>query len=483
MSFRYRLRPAGLFLLLLAATALAPLAAGAQELLLTAENRRSLVLTVYNQSLGLVSETRRLDLPAGETLIAIEDVPSQIQPQTVLLAAPGLRIIEQSLAGDLLTPERLLEASLGQTIQIIRTNPATGEARAEDARVLSLAGGLVVQVGNRIETLNLGEPGTRLSFTSLPPGLRSEPALLARVFPGQAGPNDLRIDYLTGGLSWQADYVARLNRGGDYLDLQALVTLTNATDSSFAGAVLRLVAGEVTEGPRVYKGLQTYAARGEAALAMAPAPDMSEAAAAGDRYVYTLAQPVTLRRGETKQIPLLSAQNVRVVQEYRFEGLAGGRPGPEAIGPVNAALVLELVNDADLGLGAPLPAGTLRVYGPAGADGAPLFLGADHVGHTPEGEKARITLGAAFDVTARAARTAYERLSDRSYETGQQITVKNAKAEAAEVVVVGDMPPGWSLREESHDHELESADRVLWRLEVPAGGETVLTYRVRVSNG
>src|SRR5690606_20036882 len=129
-----------------------------------------------------------------------------------------------------------------------------GEARAEDARVLSLAGGLVVQVGNRIETLNLGEPGTRLSFTSLPPGLRSEPALLARVFPGQAGPNDLRIDYLTGGLSWQADYVARLNRGGDYLDLQALVTLTNTTDSSFEGAALRLVAGEVNQGPRTFKG-------------------------------------------------------------------------------------------------------------------------------------------------------------------------------------------------------------------------------------
>ncbi|HMA14827.1 MAG: DUF4139 domain-containing protein [Bacteroidota bacterium] len=481
MSFRYRLRPAALSLVLLASSALAPLGAGAQELLLTAENRRSLVLTVYNQNLGLVSETRRIELPAGETLVAIEDVPSQIQPETVLLAAPGLRIIEQSLAGDLLTPERLLEASLGQTIQIIRTNLMTGEQQVQEARVLSIAGDVVLQVGNRIETLSPNNPFTRIAFTSLPPGLRSEPALLARVFPGQAGPNDLRIDYLTGGLSWQADYVVRLNRTGDYLDLQALVTLSNTTDSSFEGAALRLVAGEVNQGPRTFKGQEMFM-RGQAAVAMAPAADMSQAVAAGDRYVYTLAQPVTLRRGETKQIPLLTAQNVRVVQEYRFEGLASGHPGPEEIGPVNAALVLELANDADLGLGAPLPAGTLRVYGPGGENGAPLFLGADGIGHTPEGEKARITLGAAFDVTARAERTAYERLSDRSYETGQQITVRNAKSEAVEVAVVGDMPPGWSLREESHPHEPESANRVLWRIEVPAGGETVLTYRVRVSN-
>lgn len=473
-----RLHTAALVLLLLASATLLPLGAAAQELRLTAENRRSLILTVYNQNLGLVSETRRLDLPAGETLLAIEDVPGQMLPETVLLAAPGLRIIEQSLAGDLLTPQRLLEASLGQTIQIIRAHPETGADMVEEARVLSLAGGLVVQIGNRIEI----DPPGRPAFTSLPAGLRSAPALLARVFPGQAGPNDLRIDYLTRGLSWRADYVARLNRTSEYLDLQALVTLTNATDSDFEGAALRLVAGEVNQGPQTFKGQQTFM-RAESAVAMAPAADMSEAVAAADRYVYSLANPVTLRRGETKQIPLMSAHNVRVTREYRFEGLVSGHPGLEEIGPLNAALVLELENTTDLGLGAPLPAGIVRVYGPSeSAEGATLFLGADGIAHTPEGEKARLTLGQAFDVTARAERTVYERLSDRSYETGQQVTVKNAKAEAVEVVVAGDMPPGWTLREESAAHERDSANRISWRLAVPAGGETVLTYRVRVSN-
>src|SRR3546814_4057076 len=76
-------------------------AAGAQDLPLSAESRRSLVLTVYNQNLGLVSETRRVDLPAGETLLAIEDVSGLLQPETVLLAAPGLRILEQSLAAEI----------------------------------------------------------------------------------------------------------------------------------------------------------------------------------------------------------------------------------------------------------------------------------------------------------------------------------------------------------------------------------------------
>src|SRR3546814_438109 len=148
-------------------------AAGAQDLPLSAESRRSLVLTVYNQNLGLVSETRRVDLPAGETLLAIEDVSGLLQPETVLLAAPGLRILEQSLAADLLTPERLLEASLGETVQFIRSHPETGVDMVQEARVLSLAGGVVLPIGDRIE---INPPG-RIAFTGLPAGLRSKPTL------------------------------------------------------------------------------------------------------------------------------------------------------------------------------------------------------------------------------------------------------------------------------------------------------------------
>src|SRR3546814_19626171 len=122
MSAPSRLRPA-LLLAVLASAALSPLTVGAQELRLTAENRRSLILTVYNQNLGLVSETRRVELPAGETVLALEDVSSQLQPETVLIAAPGLRVFDHSLAGDLLTPQPLLEASPGQTVQLFPPHP------------------------------------------------------------------------------------------------------------------------------------------------------------------------------------------------------------------------------------------------------------------------------------------------------------------------------------------------------------------------
>ena len=87
----------------------------------------------------------------------------------------------------------------------------------------------------------------------------------------------------------------------------------------------------------------------------------------------------------------------------------------------------------------------------------------------------------AFDVTGRSRITAYERLSNKSYRTAQEITLANAKDEAVRVKVVGHLPPGWRMLEESHPHEAETANRIAWTLSVPAGGEAELTYRVQVT--
>jgi hypothetical protein len=84
-------------------------------------------------------------------------------------------------------------------------------------------------------------------------------------------------------------------------------------------------------------------------------------------------------------------------------------------------------------------------------------------------------------VTARARSTAFERISDNSYETAQEIIVRNTKNRAVEVKVVGTLPPGWRMLEESASHTKESAERIVWTLPVPARGETALSYRVRIT--
>ncbi len=76
----------------------------------------------------------------------------------------GLTVTEQNFDFDLLTPQKLLEKSVGSTIRVIRTNPTTGADTSEDAKVLSVAEGMVVlQIGDRIET---AIPG-RLVFSAV----------------------------------------------------------------------------------------------------------------------------------------------------------------------------------------------------------------------------------------------------------------------------------------------------------------------------
>lgn len=447
----------------------------AAEVKIGEDARSALALTVYNQDLALISETRRFELPGGRNKLAIEGLPASLLPQTARIGGEGFRVLEQNFDANLVSQQRLLEASVGQEVRVIRTHPTTGEETLVTARLISISQGIVLQVGDRIET---SVPG-RLVFDKIPEGLREKPTLLAEVESETGGSGELALRYLTGGLSWSADYVAELNEAEDRLDLSALVTLRNNTGSAFDNATLRLVAGQVNLQTRSPQPSPPMMMRAKGAMMESAAVDMSAPQSVSDRYVYDLARPVTIGARETKQISLLSADGVAVNKTYRFDGLANAHGGANEIGPVNAAITLEIENGEETGLGLPLPAGIVRVY--QADQTASLFLGEDSLNHTPEGEKAELRLGDAFDITARAKHTAVDRISRDTYESEQEIVVENAKDEAVKVEVAGFFPQGWKMLTESSAHEKETANQVVWKLDVPTGGSTTLTYRVRVS--
>jgi hypothetical protein len=451
-------------------------AGAAEELRIGPDARQSLSLTVYNQNLAMVSERRRVSLGAGANRLAILGVSPQIRTETLSLGGDGLTLLEQAFEANLLSAPDLLQRALGGPVWVKRQDDEGGGPRYEEATLVSLSEPPLVRIGERLEAVarnDLAFPAALAEGT----GLRARPLLTALVESESAGPHDLSIGYLTGGLGWQADYVGVVAADADRLALTALVTLTNNSGNSFDTASLRLVAGDVSQVPGAPQP------RAEV-MAMAAAPKMArdmEQAPVGDLHVYSLDRPVSLPDRSTKQVPLLSAPQVEVVREYRFEGLVNAYGGAREVGPVHAAVVLSLHNEQESGLGRPLPAGVMRIY-QAGADGsAEVFLGEDRIGHSPEGAELRLNIGRAFDVTAKAKQTDFERLSDKSHESAQAITVKNAKESAVEVQIVGDLPLEWRMVEESQPHERESATRVIWRLQVPAKDEATLSYRVRIT--
>jgi hypothetical protein len=449
------------------------LPAMAEEQRVGLDDQTGVAVTIYNQDLALVRDARVMTLIKGENDVAFIDVSGHIQPETALLKSSGgkLDVLEQNFDFDLLTPEKLLEKSVGGTVRVIVTDPKTGKEPVEEAKVLSVANGVVLQIGDRIETQ---APG-RIVFAEVPPNLRSRPTLVTKISSDTAGKLPVELDYLTGGLSWAADYVAELAPDERSIELKGWVTLTNTSGTSYRNAKLQLVAGDVN---RVRREMAAGAATAVPMSAAAPAP-MAEQALF-EYHLYTLGRPTTIAENQTKQVELLTGHSIPVTKEYRFANLAPGYNYQMGEAPrVNASVRLKFVNTEKSGLGIPLPQGIVRVYKADNA-GQAIFVGEDAIQHTPKNEYVDLTLGQAFDVTARGKQTDFETLGSEVYESAYEIEFKNAKSEAVTVILAQTVPGDWKVLEESANHEKADASTALWHVSVPANGSTKLTYRVQV---
>ena len=182
-------------------------------------------VTIYNNNLALVQDTRQLNLPRGVSRQDFPDVSNGIRPETVRLSTDGVTIIEQNFDYDLLSPQALMEKAVGQTITIVRTNPATGAETRERATVLANNGGVVLRIGDRIEVLRDDGLPVRVVFDSLPPNLRARPTLSVTVDSARAGTRPATLSYLSNGFGWNADYVALFDEAKSTIDVQGWVTL------------------------------------------------------------------------------------------------------------------------------------------------------------------------------------------------------------------------------------------------------------------
>jgi len=390
-----------------------------------------------------------------------------------------LAVLEQNFDFDLLTPRKLLEKYVGKEVQLVRTHPETGEDRYETAQVLAANDGVVLKIGDRIET---GVPG-RLVFPDVPENLRDRPTLVVALDNEKADSQTIELSYLTGGLGWQADYVAELNSDDTALDLSGWVTLTNRSGTTYRNALLQLVAGDVN---RVREEMRF---RGdvmmEATMAKAAAPQMSEESLF-EYHLYTLQRPTTIRDNQTKQVSLLNAAGVSVEKEFRLQGnpyYYRGRQG-DLGQKLKIGVFVEFDNRKQDNLGMPLPKGIVRVY-KQDKEGRPQFVGEDRIDHTPENETVRLKLGDAFDVTADRKQTDFRKLGgdgryNYRFESAYEINLKNAKEEEVTVTIAEPVPGDWQVISESHKHSKVSADTALWKVAVPAKGEATLTYRVEV---
>jgi hypothetical protein len=523
--------------LLLAALAAALDARAQSEVTVFSARADAIAVTIYRDDLALITETRIVNLPAGPVTLVVQSVVESVLPQSVVITGAERPIDESNFDFDRLTPLSLLEESVGETVVLTRTNPATGTVSRVPGTILSVAEGVVLRTTEGAEALYCSGLPERLEFQRLPGNLVSTPQLAVKLAGGEAGERTLKVSYLAHGFAWSADYVARLNEASERMELLGWVKLTNHTGTSFAGAEVQVVAGDLNyvdaaEGgsgsPEEYyveEGETQLDARDRALreeieydLALledcfaVPVPRelpvartldflagfaahrafaMEEIVVTGSRIatasreeladyqLYRVPWATDLGARQTKQVAFLSKPRVRVDRYYNFriEDLDFDPPD-DAVAP---SLILSWENTERAGLGEPLPSGNVRVF--EGYAGGEVFAGEAWMADKPVGLPVDLEIGRALNLTLEATtENDYDDAND-DYDVIFVLAehrVMNNKGVPIEIEV----RHGWSDRFTDVDVRDSSAQTrrkygdYMWRIAVPANEMRLLTYEL-----
>lgn len=422
-------------------------------------------ITIYADNQALVQDTRMITFTGDRQKVEFKNVSAQIRAETASLVTSDMAIVEQNFDYDLLSPAKIMENAVGQTITLVRTNPATGAETREQATVLAANGGVVLQIGNRIEVLRDDGLPVRVIFDKVPPNMRADPTL-SITLQGKAGTREAALRYLTPGLGWRADYVALYDEGKSTIDVQGWVTLTNNSGTTYDNARAVLVAGS----PRMLNQGYGGGYRGNQGMVSA-GTESGTRERLGDYYLYPLAERTTIANLQTKQVSFLDVHGAPAQHGYeiRFGWLQTSDT------PLSAATMYSFTNSANAGLGDQLPAGIVRFY-IKDSRGQAQFIGERGIGHTPMGSKLAISTGDAFDVKVQPVVEARTKVNDRRWKTQMRYTLTNALPKPVTVnMIQSGLWGDTKIAAESLKSTRRDADSVVWSVTVPANGKTEVT--------
>ncbi|WP_135081104.1 DUF4139 domain-containing protein [Terasakiella sp. SH-1] len=437
-------------------------------------HQKELSLTLYQNGLGFVQDRRQVRLGTGSQTLAFAKISPQLLPDSLLIFGTGFNVMERRFAFDLLTPQALLEKSVGKTVSFRRFNSVTGKDDIIRAKILSAQGQVILERDGKIE---VGLPG-QLMIDKLPEGLRPHPTLLATLNSTEKQQADLALAYLSNGLKWHTSYSAVLDPKKDKLQLNAWANLTNNTAVSYEKADITLAAGQVNkQSLRKDVPMMARAAQPQAMMAMDSVMERTAkpAQALGGLHLFKLPVKTTLHSQETKQVQLLPVQNFTtqriLTQKFgpTYRALAGKTKAH------HPHIKIRFQNNS----AHPLPSGIVRLYR-QDTEGQLHFIGEDRLGDTPKGTKAALHPSQSFDVTLKRAQTDFELHGKHSFEAAYKVTIKNAKNVKETVEITESIPGEWSLENSSHKPKSRENNQAVWAIDVPAQSEQVLTYRLKV---
>ncbi len=468
-------------------------------------------LTIYNQDFAVVRQEIPLELKAGENQATVNDITVHLEPDSVVLrdvtGKHSLRVLEQNYRADPVNQFSLLSLYEGRTIdfeiqggqtvkgKVIRSGYVPHNSFAMNrygeqyyqSQMVAASETPIIEVNGQ---LRFGLPGTPV-FPDLAGDTILKPRLEWVLSTDKPGKFPAEFSYVTGGLTWVADYNIVAPEKGDVVDIVGWVTMDNQSGKTFENARIKLMAGDVSK-------IQQGVVNGRVVNAMAGAggisggnPPVSEKTF-DEYHLYTLERRTTLRDRETKQVEFIRAVEVGTKQIYIYDGVKiesnryngwtwdnvrndhsyGTESNPKIW------VMREFRNSDENHLGMPLPKGRVRFYRRSD-DGQIEFTGENSIEHTPKDETIRIYTGNAFDLAGERRRVDYFMDSGKRTATETfEIKVRNHKKEPVEVRVVEHLYRGetWDIASKSDEYKKTDSHTIEFPVTIAADGEKVITY-------
>lgn len=461
-------------------------------------------LTIYNQDFAVVRQDLPLDLKSGENQFNMNDITMHVEPDSVILRDPSgkhsLQVLEQNYRADPVSQMSLLSLYEGRTIDFELPDHSTikgkvirsGYVRPDYFNPNNYGVGAEEPIIEVAGQLRFGLPGTPV-FPDLTAETILKPRMEWLLATDKPGKFPAEFSYITGGMSWQADYNIVAPEKGDVVDIVGWVTIDNRTGKAFENAHIKLMAGDVNKiQPNAMNGVLARKVAMELAAPMAPAVTEK---AFDEYHLYTLERATTLRDRETKQVEFIHASSVASKQLYVYDGAKidfnryGGwnwenirndhSYGTESNPKI--WVMREFVNSQANHMGMPLPKGRVRFYR-RNDDEQMEFTGENMIDHTPKDETVRIYTGNSFDLTGERRRTNYtvDNKQDAATETFE-IKVRNHKKEPVEIRVVEHLYRGknWTVAANSDKYMKKDSQTIEFPVTVQPDGEKVITYTAR----
>jgi hypothetical protein len=479
---------------------------------------------------ALVTETRTVSIPPGETRIRFEGVADGIQPESAIITGLPTGVLEKNHDAQVLSPSALVNATVGRSVWLVRTDRKTGKATDIPGTLLSDSEGVVFKsAAGEIEALRCAGLPETFHFDAATDA-SATPTLSALIrSPGPATAK-VSLSYLSLGFDWMANYVAAISPDGSTIDLGAWVTLGNSNSVSFPDAHAQVVAGRLNRESEqvepVDPGTEILAKcwpRGStsdspdephilgatplggvelvtvtaARKAMAPmamdAAMLQEVAVTGtqqeqlgDLKLYRVPWRTSVTSRQIKQVRMLDQQAVPVKLIYHADVSADSELESQPL-----RKVLRTRNDRAHHLGLPLPSGRVAAF--YEREGVPLLVNEAPLRDVAVDEEFEIDIGEAPDVriNAETADRAVDpkklkrlRLKPhvvvRSTEVDEVhvIQVTNARSAPAfvELSVLG--PDGATIVEADHVPGTRNGHPT-FSLTVPAEGTALIQYRTQ----